>query len=261
MELEVKMKSHAKKLKAKKMKRFILILLCLWTIALMGQNFIDVEKVKFLGVKKLTVQSFNEIYEKKEHRDVYYFDNNGNTLKSSKFVGEKHIESFKYHYDEKGFLVEKTQTYHWNRKYKNEITQYSYTLDSIGRIISRTKYDEKSSWTTFYQDFDNNNNPQTIIGGFEEGSAITKKKYDSFNRTILRERYDDKENILDRLEIKYNELGDCIYTHFEIFWDFNAVIKKHENQYEYLYDKANRWIEKYVDDDGKKQLIEKRSFE
>ena len=238
-------------------------------MTLVGQNFIDVEKEKFSGVKKLIVEILSNVISRKKYSSVYYFDNKGNAIKSSKFRGNKCITNFRYQYNAMGLLIEEMQTYYWKCKKKNKITKYFYELDTVDRIISRTKYSDEDSYTTYYQDFDDSNNPQTIIG-VRGGFAIIKKKYDAFNRVIAIEVY-DKEKILDSLVIKYNEFGDEIYSYSGSFLNFNkkedtepfisdSVVFEIESHYEYLYDLSNRWIEKYLLHDNNRLLLRKRIF-
>jgi len=78
-----------------------------------------------------------------------------------------------------------------------------------------------------------------------------------------------RDSIADFEEIRYNEIGDIIYSCIPALLDKETGKMKTliggrrysvVEEYEYIYDCFNRWIEKYVIFDNKKLLLEKRIY-
>jgi len=255
--------------KRKDMKRLILILLLSWTMALVGQNYINVETDKFPGVEKMAVESFNSCCAKKGFHAIYYFDEKGNPIKSLSFFEKEHRCTYEYKFNEMGLLIEKTQTFSINRKGEIETTKFFYEFDSIGRVIRRTTdfcvENSARIKTDIYQDFNIFGTPQTIITEFGKLSWTIKKDYNSNNQAILIQRIQNDTIIISE-ECRYNEHGNLIYCQPKYLKENAKLLGRHlknesgEYKYEYKYDKLNRWIEKYSVSGRKKLLLEKRTF-
>jgi len=242
------------------MKIIIFTLIFFQPLTLMGQR-LDVETEKFPGVKKMTVRFYGSRYFKKSSRIVYYFDSNGNAIKSSDFDGIKCVARHLYLYNEKGLLSEEIQTYDVDDKKATHTTKWMYEFDTNDRLIRKAIVFGNGKWEAdiYYQDFDENNNPQTVIS-----DNRTTIEYNSLGKAILIRRFKNEE-IQSIEEIRYNEFGDKIYSRLPLY-----DIKKPETWvsgrysaieiYEYKYDKSNRWIEKYIVYDNKKKLLQKRGF-
>ena len=277
------------------MSKILILLFFLFPLTLFGQS-IDVETEKFCGVKKLTVKTYYGCFAKENYRYVYSFDKKGNAIKLSNFCKKNHHVCFKYKYkyNDKGLLEKETQTYNINKKHKLYTKVFTYEFDTNDLLICKTEY---FGWKSieYYQDFDTNNNPQTIISIYNNLKTITNQKFNANGKEILiTEIKNDtiistKKHFVNQIfnpigkeisrEIikndtiisieRYNEFGDIIYSHLPYLLDKEtgkmAVLiggNRHSvvEEYEYLYDKFNRWIEKYVIYDGKKMLLEKRIF-
>jgi len=264
----------------KRIKKFVLILLLFQSMTSMGQFFVyryaNNEDEKFPGVKTLTVDE--ERYGFKKNwicREIYYFDEKGNTIRSSFFVGKKLHSSYEFIYNDRGLVIKENQTYHIQKKNKLTSESFFYEFDTNDRVIKMATDTTFYTSTLFYQDFDKNNNPQTIITKFEDFKrernhvSIRKIEYNSFNKPVLIQIL-KKDSITDIEEMRYNEFGDIIYSNVPTL--LNKETGKMEPQiggsryavveeYEYVYDESNRWIEKYVVYDGKRKLLLKRFFE
>lgn len=212
----------------------------------------------------MIVQSFSGFDAKKTFRAVYYFDKSGNAIKSSHFYRIRRYASYRYLYNNKGRLLEKSKTYDINNKNKKKeinTTRFTYEFDPIGRLIHKTTDSEGQKSEEYYQDFDNNN-PQTII--YPSNGIKYVRKYNSLNQVILIQRIEN-DVIKNIEEIQYNEFGDKIYSNLPLY-DINKIETITTGRYsavetyEYIYDKSNRWIEKYVVFDSKRILLEKRFF-
>jgi len=237
----------------------------------MGQHnrYIDVEAEKFPGIKKMTIQTFHRHNAKQGYRAIYSFDENGNAIEASYFLGRKRLSNYKFSYNEKGGLAKKVQTYNVNSKGEITTTIFFYELDTNGRVILKTKCWNNWKTTNSYHDFDSNNNPQTVISEFGNLTWTEKIKYDSLNKAILIQRLQN-DSITDIEEMRYNEFGDMIYSYIPTLLDketgkmkvsFGENRYSMAEEYEYVYDQSGRWIEKYVVFDNKKVLFEKRIFE
>jgi len=240
------------------MKTFFFILLFFQALTLIGQP-IDVETEKYPGVKKIKVQAFRGIYAKKTSRSVYYFDKKGNAVKSSHFYKIKRLADYMYLYNDKGFLLEKNNTYDVNNKRETSTTRFTYEFDTNDRLIRKTTDFGNGKLDVYYQDFDNNN-PQTII----YPAKIEKREYNSLSRIILK-KIIENDAIKHIEKIQYNDFGDKIYSNLPLYDKKKLetiIIPRYSavEVYEYIYDKSNRWIEKYVVYDNKKVLLEKRAY-
>ena len=160
-------------------KSVFLVLFIFQILALMGQT-INVETGKFPGVKKMQIQGFRGVTANKTSRSVYHFDNNGNAVKSSHFFKLRCIARYKYIYNDKGLLSEKNGKYKVNNKWRIDTTKFINELDTDDKLTRKTTV--FGGWTTdaYYQDFDKNNNPQTII---YPANGIKLVKYNTLNQT------------------------------------------------------------------------------
>jgi len=249
------------------MRILILIILFISTLATVGQS-IDVENEKIKGIEKLTVKSFNGCCSKKGYRAVYYFDDEGNAIKSMNYYKRKHLATYVYKYGADGLLVEKIQTFDINNKDRIDTTRYDYNYDSINRVISKTEFFGKWCVDQKYEDFDSSNNSQTVIRSFNNSTTITKRKFDSQNRIVHIQRFENDSLDFEE-EIRYNEFNDKIYSYIPTLLDKETgkmVILIGGNRHsvtescEYKYDSKSRWVEKYVIFDNRKVLLEKRDY-
>lgn len=249
------------------MRILIFIILFTSTLITVGQS-IDVESEKFREINKLTVKSFNGCCSKKGYRVIYYFDGEGNAIKSMNYFKRKRLASYVYKYDNNGLLVEKIQTYDINNKGRIDTTRYDYSFASKNRMLSKSEYSGKWSVELKYKDFDSNNNPQTVIRTFNNSTTITKRKFDSQNRIVHIQRFEN-DTIDFEEEIRYNESNDIVYSYIPTIIDKETgkmVVliggNRHSatESFDYKYDNKNRWIEKYVIFNNKKVLLEKREY-
>lgn len=247
---------------------FILTTILLLTSISFGQS-IDIETEKFMGIKKLIVKSFNGCCAQKGFRAIYYFDNNGRTIKSSNYFKRQLLASYEYRYNDKGFLIEKNQTFDINNKNRKDTTKFDYTLDANGRVI--TKAINFGKWTAkdMYSDFDTLNYAQTVIHTFDNNKGVVEKRqFNSKGREVFNQQLKN-DTISMTEESKYNDYGDKVYSNIPELLDKETgkmVIliggSRHSiiEVYEYSYDKLNRWTKKYVVFDNKKVLLEKRIY-
>lgn len=259
------------------MKKILFLLLLFPSLTSIGQYLVQHSyalEEKFPGIRTLTVKEERYGYYKNWiHRSVYCFDERGNTIKVSYFAGVKRLASYEFIYNDKGLLTEETQTFHLQNKRKRnrqkETTRFFYEFDTQNRIIRKTTdSSNRDLFSLFYQDFDSNNNPQTIISRFRNSEGKRTIEYNSLNKPVLIQRFKN-DSIIGIEEIRYNKYGDIIYSNVPtlldkktgkmqilIGGDRHAIVE----EYEYVYDQANRWIEKYIVYDGKKELLQKRIF-
>ncbi|HLN53655.1 MAG TPA: hypothetical protein VK212_08095 [Lentimicrobium sp.] len=241
------------------MRILIFIMLFTSTLINVGQS-IDVESEKFKGIENLTIKSFNGCCSQKGYRAIYYIDREGNAIKSMNYFKRKHLASYVYKYDKNGLLVEKIQTYDINNKGRIDTTRIDYSFDSNNRMISKSEYFGKWSVDLEYKNFDANNNPLTVIRTFNNSTTITQRKFDSQNRIVHIQRFEN-DRIDFEEEIKYNEFNDIVYSYIPTLIDKETgkmVVliggNRHSvtESFDYKYDNQNRWIEKYAIFDNKK---------
>ena len=170
----------------RRMKVFVFILLLFLPSISKGQSPIDVETEKFPGVHKLTTESFNDCCAmKKGYRAVFYFDSIGNAVKSSYFFKKKRLASYEYKYNDKGLLIEEIKTYDSWKKGSLTTIFFFYELDSNDRVICKTNNHGMWKSTLYYQDFDSNNNPQTVVHKIDNVIWTKKQEFNSLNKPIL----------------------------------------------------------------------------
>lgn len=228
---------------------------------------IDVETEKFPDIKKLVVKSFNDCV-KKGYRAVYLFDSNGQAIESSNYFKKKLLAQYKYRYNEKGLLIEKIQTFDINNKNKVDTTKFIYEFDEQERVISKSKFFGQWVVLEIFQNFNDKGFPTTIIRTFDNKTTTIQKEYDILgNESKIQKVENDSVIILE--EKKYNAKGDISYS---IIPDLVGKDKKGLaifiggnrfsaiEEYEYVYDNLNRWIEKYVVFENEKLLIKKREY-
>lgn len=247
-------------------KLLLSILIMFLTLIVKGQS-IDVEKEKFPRIKKLEVKSYNGCV-KKGYRSVYLFDTKGQATESSNYFKKKLLAKYKYRYNEKGLLIEKIQTFDINNKNKKDTTNFIYEFDEKERMISKSEFFGKWVVLENFQDFNDNGCPTKIISTFDNKTTTYKIEYDSIGHKIKIQKFiNDSAIVLERK--RFNAQGDISYS---IIPDLVGKDKKGLaifvggnrysaiEEYEYVYDKLNRWIEKYMVFENKKLLIEKRKY-
>jgi hypothetical protein len=232
-----------------------------------GQS-IDLGTEKFPGTKKLIVNSFNGCCAQKGYRKIYLFDSTGRIIKSYNYFKRQHLASFEYRYNEKGLLYEKILTYDINSKTRKDTTKFQYSFDPKDRITCMTEYFGNRISQKSYSDFDSLNNTTTIKYTFNNNRFTEKRLYNSLGQLIFNQRLKN-DTIVYAEEIKYNLYGDIIYSNVPTLLDketgkmvshIGGTRHWYIEEYNYTYDKLNRWTEKYVMYDNKKVLIEKRIY-
>lgn len=263
-------------------------LFCLITCTSFGQS-IDVETERFPGIKKLILRRFNGFgYRKSGCKIIYYFDQSGRAIRRSAFVKRRLQSSCECSYNEKGLLTRKIEIDYTDKTPQIDTTKYVYIFDPQGRVEARITHAGNSSRLEGYSEFDTLNKPTTVFHAYcnmncsetfnYKYHCIEKKSYDSKGKEILTQRFIDS-TINSREEKKYNEFGDIIYRKMEEYLDSGLskiiyssggnriqMIKTSGNtrlmieEFEYTYDKLNRWIEKYDIFPDRKVLREKRIY-
>ena len=246
---------------------FVLVILLFLTNGSFGQS-IAVESEKFPGSKKLIIKSYNGCCVQKGFKSIYYFDDNGRTIKSFNYFKRQLIESYEYRYNDKGLLIEKTMVSDLNNNARTDTTKFVYSLDEKGRVISKTEYFGQWTATEMYSDFDSFNNPQIVTNSFNNISYIEKRQFNSSGQQTSNQRLED-DSIIQIEESQYNQYGDKIFSNVPTLADKKTgkmimLIGGNRHwfleEYEYTYDKLNRWIKKYVIYDNKKVLLETRIY-
>ena len=246
---------------------FVLMILLFLTNISVGQS-IAVESEKFPGSKKLINKSYNDCCAQKGFKSIYYFDDNGRTIKSFNYFKIKLRERYEYRYNDKGLLIEKIKVSDHNNKSRTDTTKFVYSLDEKGRVISKTEYFGQWTATETYSDFDSFNNAQTVTHSFNNISFVEKRRFNSTGQQTFNQRLEN-DSITQIEESQYNQYGDKIYSNVPTLKDKKTgkMIRQiggnrhwFLEEYEYTYDKLNRWIEKYVIYDNKKVLLETRIY-
>ena len=248
---------------------FVLILSSAVISQSAGQS-IDVRTAKFPGLKKLTVILYASC--DSGTRTLYYFDNNGNFVKTASYFKHKRLFSCAYRYNEKGLLSEENETYSINHNNKDTV-RYTYEFDTLGRMISVTEHRFNYTFTEYHQDFDSNNKPKTIRTVFDDNRIVIRRlqkyEYDLKGQIIL-EKHLENDSVFYLEEKKYNSSGDINYSNVptlldketgKMIWLLGGNRFSVVEAYEYNYDNLNRWTEKYVVIDDRKVLVEKRLYE
>lgn len=241
-------------------------IIILITFTIKCQSF-DVEAATFPGVNRLIIKSFNGCYSR-GFRSVYTFNKNGQAIESSNFNGRKLLAIYRYEYNTNGLLIRKVQIYSINHKDNIDTTNFLYGFDSQGRVISKSIEMGHGLFVERYECFDLNNFPTEVTSTINGISTTLLKEYDSLGKEIVNQKIEN-DSIVTLEEKRYNRFGDIVYsiipllvgkdkTGLAIFIGgsrYSAV-----EEYDYIYDKENRWTKKYVVFNGKKLLIEERIF-
>ena len=99
-------------------------------------------------------------------------------------------------------------------------------------------------------------------------SFVEKRRFNSTGQQTFNQRLEN-DSITQIEESQYNQYGDKIYSNVPTLKDKKTgkMIRQiggnrhwFLEEYEYTYDKLNRWIEKYVIYDNKKVLLETRIY-
>ena len=250
---------------------FVLAIFLILTTLSVGQS-IDVENEKFPGTKKLIVKSYNSCCAQKGFKAIYYFDNNGRAIKSSNYFKRQLRACYEYCYNDKGLLTEKINVYDINNKSRKDTTHYYYEFDSTGKILSKQMtfgLGNRFSFTDYYKDFNEFGFPQTIILVNDRNEkTLQLRTYDTFGNIIKLQKVEN-DSAITLEERKYNHNGHIVYSILPtiVGVDTKGLAlfvggSRHSaiENYEYTYDKLNRWIEKSVIFDNKKVLLEKRIY-
>lgn len=242
------------------------ILIIFLTLTAKSQS-IDVETEKFPDIKKLEVKSFNGCV-KKGYRAVYLFDNKGQAIESSNYFKKKLLAKYKYRYNEKGLLIEKIQIFDINNKNKVDTTKFIYEFDEQERVISKSEFFGQWVELEIFQNFNDKGLPTTITRTFDNKTTRLQKEYDTLGNEIKIQKVEN-DSVITIEEKRYNAQGDISYSiipdlvekdkkGLAIFIGGNRFSAIEE--YEYVYDSLNRWVEKYVVYENKRLLIEKRNY-
>lgn len=164
------------------MKKLTLItLLTLIFDICLGQSF-DVENDRLLGVSILTIESFNGCCSKKGYRAKYYFNDQGQAVKSKNFFRLKKLAEFEYQYDSLGNLTHSIQSYSSNNKDRIDTKLTKYVFDSNKRTIEKTKWSSSQhSWTEEYEDFNKFDKPTKTIS-YSSSNRDTSVRFFIYNQ-------------------------------------------------------------------------------
>jgi hypothetical protein len=236
-----------------------------------GQS-IDIESEKYPGTKKLIVKSYNGCCAKKGFKAIYYFDNNGRTIKSSNFFKRQLRASYEYLYNDNGLLSKEILVYDINNKSRKDTTKYFYEVDTTGKVLSKQMtfgLGNRFSYTDYFKEFNELGLPKTVIRvNDRKEKTIIQRTYDSIGN-ITKEEKVENDTLITLEERNYNQNGHLIYS---ILPSIVGVDKKGLaifiggsrysaiEKYEYTYDVLNRWTEKYIIYDDKKILHQMRIY-
>lgn len=251
------------------MKLFLQFLLSA-TLSASGQSIdVGIERIK--STSCVEVKAFNGCCAKEGYRAIYTFDKNGRAIECANFFKKKLLAKFKYVYNDTGLMIEKIQVFDINNKNRIDTTHYKYDMDAKGKVLSKTTilHHKEFWWIDNFKDFDNNGFPKTIITeNYKHEKTTQLKSYDTLgNITVIQNIEND--SVITIEERKYNQQGDLEYSILPTLVGrdtkglalfIGGTRRAAIENYEYTYDKLNRWTEKYVVYDGKKLLFEKRKY-
>jgi len=247
--------------------KLINFILIFFPYFLFGQSLDNLEKnenlkkyhkilvTSFYNKNKKTGWSKKIILENGKIKSVENFNKSKLTLKTI----------FNYNNDELEYQI---VTYEINKGITNDTTRYFYKYNEKGQLINKTfLIEEKFSY------FNEQNLPELIENGNtkidsltgykeeliydEKGNIQQSKTYSKINEIDIIEINDYKYDSINNLtEIRRSEIPKQVYpivigggrSHYEI-----------EN-FRYVYNNDNLWIEKYWIVNNKEYLIEKRKF-
>jgi hypothetical protein len=253
------------------MKKLTLIALLALTIDFCLAQSFDVENERLSGVSNLTIKSFNGCCAKKGYRAKYYFNENGQSVKSENYFRMKKLAEHEYLYDSLGHLTHSIQTYSINDKDRIDTNWTMYTYDSEKRIIEKTDWTSpQHSWTEEYEDFNELDKPTKTIR-YSSSNSDTSIQLVDYNQhgQVTKIMYQESDSLRTTEILDYNEQGDLKYSLVPSIVgkeDEPLAIwvggSRHapEERYKYTYDNQDRWIEKYVTFKDKKVLLETRKY-
>jgi hypothetical protein len=200
------------------------------------------------GLRTKTTIQYNEGY---EETFIYEYDQKGRLLsrKSEEEFGEKDL----YEYLNNNIIL---------KQFDEDGNNYSTirsTLDTKGRVISKTVSDENGENQTDYVydefdrigeeieinlsdsstkkniiDYDSDGKPLKITSINDDEITITKYSYDSLGNEILQEETDENDNLYHKVQRKFDEEGNVLETHVEII-DTNSIDRNYSLYYHYQF--------------------------
>lgn len=253
------------------MKKLTIIALLTLTIDFCLAQSFDVENDRLPCVSTLTIKSFNGCCAKKGYRAKYYFNENGQAVKSTNYFKLKKLAEYEYLYDSLGNLTHSIQTYSINDKDRIDTNWTTYTYVSEKRIIEKTDWtSHHHSWTEEYEDFNELDKPTKTIR-YSSSNSDTSTKLVNYNQhgQVTKIMYQESDSLRTSEILDYNEHGDVKYSLIPslvgkedeplAIW-VGGSRHAHEERYKYTYDDQNRWTEKYVMFNDKRVLLETRKY-
>lgn len=253
------------------MKKLTIIALLTMTMNFCLAQSFDVKNDRLPDVSTLTIKSFNECCAKNGYRAKYYFNENGQAVKSINYFKLKKLAEFEYLYDSLGNLTHSIQTYSINGKDRIDTNWTRYTYDSEKRIIRKTDWTSTGhSCTEEYEDFNELDKPTKTIrySSLNSDTSIQLVNYNQYGK-VTKIMYQESDSLRTTEILDYNEQGDLKYSLIPSIVgkeDEQLAIwiggSRHapEERYEYTYDDQNRWTEKYVIFKDQKVLLETRKY-
>lgn len=255
------------------MRKLTLIALLSFTFDLCNAQIFDVENERLLGISILEVKSFNGCCAKKGFSAKYYFNDKGQAIKSEHFFRRQKRAEYEYRYDSIGSLIYEISTYKINNLEEVDTVTFRYNVyDSEKRLIKKTyRYSPDSFWTEMYTDFSEFNKPKKVLrySSTFPDTSIQILEYNHKRQLITTKFFYNNDSLITNEILDYNKQGDLSYSLIpSLVGQENEPLAiwvggtRHapEERYEYLYDKENRWIEKFLIYRNKKVLLEKRKY-
>lgn len=241
----------------------------------LSQEF-ELEKERLVPYEMFTLQkkdSYEGSWTHKNHLK------NGLIAENEQYFKGELRSRKKFVYDSLGKKIAEVFTYRIGEGKVNDTTRrFSNKYDKEGKLL---RMEDSSGITENYSQFDSNGNPQLIERKSKNGDTLTLVpfkevlQYNKENRKIKEElhfhSYDSGSNKLKQEvlinQYIYDNYGNIVEIkrsfepkqEFPIYSSGNRPLYAIE-KYSYKYNKDGLWKKKYWTIDGKKELLQKRTF-
>jgi hypothetical protein len=215
----------------------------------MDENELAEKEVFFYKGDKLDyiIKSYNEGYEEKiiltydaenrllsrkpeddegESEEISYGDNTKTIVKHDEF-GELSTTE-KLYFDKKNQLIQKEVHDH----IEDETTTHHYRYDSNGNIIQEEIKNHRGEKTIIETSYNDKQLPIQIITTSADGKTILDLSYDDSGNEIAQVEMDG-ENMSHKVSRKYDDDGNILETHVELFGNGQDISRIYTLKYAY----------------------------
>ncbi|GAB3823602.1 hypothetical protein [Hymenobacter jeollabukensis] len=228
---------------------------------------LNVEQERFPGAKRLKIQAFGR--GPAGFWALYQFDNQGHATEEKRYRSRRHLSTTIYTYNRRHQVLRQATTFDINHPNTthNIYNTYRYNADSSRVLLEVCYTDTDTLYIARFLEFDAANRPTKLTQAHGLGRApasLTEITYATGQETNRRTDYEPEGATITTVTHQYNDRGHLIQETRSMspkpavtFW----IDGQGDNQqYDYDYSPRGPWTKQYELIEGKKVLVEKRTF-